>query len=1374
MLDFLSVGIEKHGKVPHAVPKFKVVKSKDLMIRGNSFYAIWNEHTGLWTTDPYEAVMIIDAEIAEFVRNATSENPEDVVPDYLIDSDSGSMDKFNRLCQKQMADNYRMLDAKIMFANDVTKKEDYVTKTLPYCLEERDTPVFDHIINTLYDPEEAHKIMWAIGVVLSGDIEKVHKFLVLYGKSGTGKSTILNIIDGMFESYTVSFDAHALGSQASSFALESFRSNPLVAIQQDGDLSNIDDNTRLNSLVAHEKMTVNEKHKSTYEGRFKCMLFMGTNKPVKITDPKSGLPRRVIDVEPSGRLLSSDDYWESVEQVKFEYGAIAKKCLDIYNADKHYYDNYRPIKMIQKSNDLAVFVSVNKLVLAQPEGITMEHAWEIYRVWTGEHGTKLMSYRVFRDEIQNYYALLIPIDISPDGIKRVDVLKGFEVIEEQVEAKPLPEVKTSWLKFDSDQSLLDKFLEECPAQYTVGDGRPKIAWADCKTVLADIDTKQEHFVIAPPQLIMVDFDLKENGIKSLKRNTEAASKFPPTYAELSRSGAGIHLHYLYEGDVTKLAAYQDENPDIEIKICGEKTGFRRRLTRCNSIPIATISSGLSLRQEGAKRSDMLNFNQVENEKTLRSTVRKVLNGEIDMHHKQGVEFINSLLEKAYESDISYDLRDLQNVIIKYAASSTHHAKDCLATATMMHYCSKNYEGDPVWYEAEDEGTEPSDKDWEHDTRPLTFYDIECFPNLFLVKYKTENGPIGTLINPTSTEIEPLLHMKLVGFNNRKYDNHMIYGCYLGYTNEQLYKLSKSLTDHKHPSGHFGKAYGLSYTDIYDFAAKKQSLKKWEIEMGIHHKELGLPWDKPVPEELWDKVAEYCDNDVIATEKLFKFLAADYTARVILAKATSMTPGDTTNTLSAKLIFGDEPNPQKEFVYRNMGDTSNGADPVKVTKDNVMFTNFGNPEWCLFDRDGRPVFPGYKFENGKSYYRSETIGEGGYVYSEPGYYEDVALLDLASMHPSSAIAECVFGPRFTKRFAELKQLRICVKHESWDDACHLLDGLIAPFVGQVASSDLAYALKIVINAVYGMTAAHFENKFKDPRNVDNIVAKRGELFMINLKHEVQDRGFTVVHIKTDSIKIANATPEIIQFCMDFAKMYDYEFEHEATYARMCLVNKAVYIAQYSYDDINGSDATPKKDHRGKWTATGEQFAVPYVYKSLFTHDDITFDDLRETKSVQKGAIYLDMNEEKEDVTYWENLKELRRVANKGTVGKKEMSAKAVRILEENTNLTDIALDDEISKGHAYEFVGRVGSFVPIKPGFGGGLLVSQNDDIETNPTLKFNSVTGAKGFRWMESENITDEMRGFIDFSYYDGLKNDAVAEIEKYVSFDKFVAPLKH
>ena len=173
----------------------------------------------------------------------------------------------------------------------------------------------------------------------------------------------------------------------------------------------------------------------------------------------------------------------------------------------------------------------------------------------------------------------------------------------------------------------------------------------------------------------------------------------------------------------------------------------------------------------------------------------------------------------------------------------------------------------------------------------------------------------------------------------------------------------------------------------------------------------------------------------------------------------------------------------------------------------------------------PYFPGYVFDHGKSTYRGEEVGEGGFAQGVPGMYGNAALLDISSMHPHSAIAEVLFGPRFTKAFRDIVEGRVSIKHEAWDIVNTMLDGKLTPYIqrvidGEMTSKDLANALKTAINSVYGLTSASFDNPFRDPRNIDNIVAKRGALFMIDLKNEVLKRGFQVAHIKTDS-KIGRA-------------------------------------------------------------------------------------------------------------------------------------------------------------------------------------------------------------------------------------------------------------
>ena len=1285
MLDFLKISTspKKIGKEEYIEisPTFLIKKTSDLMIRGSDFYAIWVEERGLWSTDEQDALQMIDRELHNYAEKNRSNLGENIRVSYMWDSRSGMIDAWHKYCQKQMRDSFHTLDEKLIFSNTETKKEDYASKKLSYPLEAGSITAYDKLMSTLYSADERRKIEWAIGSIVTGDSVKIQKFMVLYGAAGTGKSTILNIIQKLFDGYYSVFDAKALGSSSNSFALEAFKSNPLVAIQHDGDLSKIEDNTRLNSLVSHELMTVNEKFKSTYASQFKCFLSMGTNKPVKITDGKSGILRRLIDVSPSGNKLPATEYKQIVKQTDFELGAIANHCKEVYLSDPGYYDSYVPTSMMSASNDFYNFVMDAYSVFKKEDGTSLKAAWEMYKLYCEEAKVPYpFSQRSFKEELKNYFRDFKERVMSDDGTRLRNYYIGFRtdkfVDEEKEKIEEAPKLKL--IQFDAQESLFDRECADCIAQYAKANETPAIGWNGVKTKLKDLDTSKLHYVRVPENHIVIDFDIKdESGNKSFNKNLEQASKWPPTYAELSKSGNGIHLHYIYSGDVSRLSRVYDDN--IEVKVYTGKSALRRKLTKCNNLPIATISSGLPLKGE----DKLVNFEGIKNEKALRTLIKRNLNKEYHSSTRQSIDFIYQILDDAYNGNWSYDVSDMYNAVMAFAANATNQSEYCMNRVDKMQFKSK-------------ETSEPVESDYDQ----IMFYDVEVFPNLFLVncKIQGEGKPVVRLINPSPTEIEHILKYRLVGFNCRRYDNHILYGRLIGYSNEQLYDLSQRIIGGDR-NAFFGEAYNLSYTDVYDFSSKKQSLKKFEIELGIHHQELGLPWDQPVPEDMWVKVAEYCDNDVIATEAVFNARKSDFLARQILADVAGMSVNDTTNSLTTRIIFGSNRNPQSQFNYRDMGE---------LNDDDYILD--GHDEYSRFNKNGKPIFPGYKYENKKSIYRGEEVGEGGYVYSEPGMYGNVALLDIASMHPSSIIAEQLFGTEFTKRFQEIRDARVAIKHKDFDAARKMLDGKLAKYLDdENAAADLAQALKSAINSVYGLTSASFDNPFRDRRNKDNIVAKRGALFMVNLKHEVQNRGFIVAHIKTDSIKIPDATPEIIQFVMDYGKEYGYIFEHEATYDRMCLVNNAVYIAKYK----DGK-------HAGEWTATGTQFQIPYVFKTLFSKEPIVLEDMCETKSVAT-ALYLDRNE-------------------------------------------------NVPEGeHDYHFIGKVGNFCPIKPGCGGGELLRESKDKDGN--LKYDSATGAKDYRWLESEMVrTLGKENDIDRSYYNKLVDAAVEDISHYGNFEWFVS----
>ena len=331
------------------------------------------------------------------------------------------------------------------------------------------------------------------------------------------------------------------------------------------------------------------------------------------------------------------------------------------------------------------------------------------------------------------------------------------------------------------------------------------------------------------------------------------------------------------------------------------------------------SLGLNSRVTFAVANGLDALDALQNEQHLRALIHKAMRKEVHDSTKPNIDFIYKILEDAYNSGIPYDVTDLRPSIQAFAIGSTHQSLNCLKIVGKMRFRSK----------------EPSTSTTSDDAE-LVFFDVEVFPNLFLVVYKKQDGDCVRLFNPSPDEISQLCKMNLVGFNNRRYDNHILLARIKGYNEYQLFKLSQRIISGS-DNALSNEAYNLSYTDVYDFASSqnKKSLKKWEIELGIYHLENEYPWDEPLDVSHWNEVAEYCENDVKATEVVFNLLHNDFVARLLLADMSGLTANDTTNQHTIKILTNGIKDPQSQYVYTKLGE--------------------------MRGEDGELLFPGYEYD-----------------------------------------------------------------------------------------------------------------------------------------------------------------------------------------------------------------------------------------------------------------------------------------------------------------------------------------------------------------------------------------------------------------------------
>jgi len=439
-------------------------------------------------------------------------------------------------------------------------------------------------------------------------------------------------------------------------------------------------------------------------------------------------------------------------------------------------------------------------------------------------------------------------------------------------------------------------------------------------------------------------------------------------------------------------------------------------------------------------------------------------------------------------------------------------------------------------------------------RPVAFYDTECFPNYWLLKFRPRGGQAysfrlraGQCFTPADAARICLLFEAFcaVSFNGNYYDVPMISAALSGYTAEQLKWLNDRIIVEKAKPWELGlpEWKPSDHIDIMEVAPGAGSQKQYAGR--IHYKTMrDLPYDPGhyVSEAEIVEVDSYCENDLAVLEALFDALAPQIRQREAVGKKYGLDLRSKSDAQMAEAvlkrrceqatgqrIFKPNIDWNLQFRYKVPAFISYSMPQLQRALELVRGSIFGiRPPASMGGRDdgekGKCISMPHQLEGleiaiGSSVYK---MGVGGLhsqekklvAVSDETY--QVRMPDVASYYPNLMLNSGEFPPAlgaaFLREFAEIKDGRLVAKA--------LAKKLKAQgFEGTVEYEDATTedgGGKIMINGTFGKTGSPYSVLWAPTMLIQTTVTGQLSLLMLIEWHELY--GIPVVSANTDGIVI----------------------------------------------------------------------------------------------------------------------------------------------------------------------------------------------------------------------------------------------------------------
>jgi hypothetical protein len=332
-------------------------------------------------------------------------------------------------------------------------------------------------------------------------------------------------------------------------------------------------------------------------------------------------------------------------------------------------------------------------------------------------------------------------------------------------------------------------------------------------------------------------------------------------------------------------------------------------------------------------------------------------------------------------------------------------------------------------------------------KPVAFYDTECYPNYWLLKFRWPSGDnhsfrllAGEKLHPTAAETIYILFRDntTISFNGNRYDVPMICAALNGYTCEQLKWLNDQIIVHNAKPWELGLPdwKPSDHIDIMEVLPGAGGQKMYAGR--IHCKTMrDLPYspDQHLTDQQIAEVSDYCSNDLSVLEELYNAVQPQLAQRVELGKRYGLDLRSKSDAQLAEAVLKVRcGNPRKREVNWNLRfkyeapswlafKTPQLQHALTVVNESVF--SIGASGYVELPTQLREM----EIAIGQSVYR---MGIGGLHSSEKSVAHSGCLLDIdvASYYPSlilnSGRYPAAMGPKFLEEYAKIKAERLAAK------------------------------------------------------------------------------------------------------------------------------------------------------------------------------------------------------------------------------------------------------------------------------------------------------------------------------------------------------------